>query len=102
MVWKFFSNPIICLDGDESGQRAAIRIAEKLFSVINETLTNNMKIFLPLYFGFASFLWFLILSKIITTNYLSKLWMGNIVVINKLIGLILVTISLLIFLNIFI
>ena len=73
-----------------------------LFSIINETLTNNMKIFLPLYFGFASFLWFLILSKIITTNYLSKFWMGNIVVINKLIGLILVTISLLIFLNIFI
>ena len=37
LVWKFFSNPIICLDGDESGQRAAIRIAEKLFSLINES-----------------------------------------------------------------
>ena len=36
-IWKFFSNPIICLDGDESGQRAAIRIAEKLFSLINES-----------------------------------------------------------------
>ena len=32
----FFSNPIICLDGDESGQKAAIRIAEKLFPLINE------------------------------------------------------------------
>ncbi len=36
LVWKFFSKPIICLDGDESGQRAAIRIAERLFSLINE------------------------------------------------------------------
>ena len=31
LIWKFFSNPIICLDGDESGQNAALRIAEKLF-----------------------------------------------------------------------
>tara|TARA_B100000963_G_scaffold200305_1_gene174460 strand:- start:1292 stop:2863 length:1572 start_codon:yes stop_codon:yes gene_type:complete len=36
LVWKFFSNPIICLDGDESGQKAASRIAEKLFPLINE------------------------------------------------------------------
>ncbi len=36
LVWKFFSNPIICLDGDESGQKAAYRIAEKLFPFINE------------------------------------------------------------------
>ena len=36
LVWKFFSNPIICLDGDESGQKAAIRIAERLFPLINE------------------------------------------------------------------
>jgi len=36
IIWKFFSNPIICLDGDESGQKAAIRIAEKLFHQINE------------------------------------------------------------------
>ena len=36
LIWKFFSNPIICLDGDESGQLAALRIAEKLFSTINE------------------------------------------------------------------
>ena len=36
MIWKFFSNPIICLDGDESGQKAALRIAEKLFPLINE------------------------------------------------------------------
>ena len=37
LIWKFFSNPIICLDGDESGQKAAMRIAEKLFPLINET-----------------------------------------------------------------
>ena len=36
IIWKFFSNPIICLDGDVSGQNAAFRIAEKLFPLINE------------------------------------------------------------------
>ena len=36
LIWKFFSHPIICLDGDESGQKAALRIAEKLFPLINE------------------------------------------------------------------
>ena len=36
LIWKFFSNPIICLDGDESGQKAALRIAEKLFPMIND------------------------------------------------------------------
>ena len=36
LIWKFFSNPIICLDGDESGQNAAVRIAERLFPLINE------------------------------------------------------------------
>ena len=41
LIWKFFCNPIICLDGDESGQKAALRIAEKLFPLINE----NSKIY---------------------------------------------------------
>ena len=36
LIWKFFSNPIICLDGDQSGQSAALRIAEKLLMLINE------------------------------------------------------------------
>ena len=36
LIWKFFSNPIICLDGDKSGQQAALRIAERLFPLINE------------------------------------------------------------------
>ena len=36
IIWKFFSNPIICLDGDKSGQNAALRIAEKLFPIIND------------------------------------------------------------------
>jgi len=36
LIWKFFTNPIICLDGDESGQKAAVRIAERLFPLINE------------------------------------------------------------------
>ena len=36
LIWKFFSSPIICLDGDESGQKASLRIAEKLFPLINE------------------------------------------------------------------
>ena len=36
LVWKFFSDPIICLDGDKSGQAASLRIAERLFPLINE------------------------------------------------------------------
>ena len=36
LIWKFFSNPIICLDVDQSGQSAALRIAEKLLVLINE------------------------------------------------------------------
>ena len=36
IIWKFFSNPIICLDGDKSGQDAALRIAEKLFPIIDD------------------------------------------------------------------
>ena len=36
LIWKFFADPIICLDGDDSGQKAASRIAEKLFPLINE------------------------------------------------------------------
>ena len=34
LVWKFFKNPIICLDGDDSGKKAAIRAAEKLFPIM--------------------------------------------------------------------
>ena len=41
LIWKFFSNPIICLDGDQSGQNAALRIAEKLLFLIND----NNKLF---------------------------------------------------------
>ena len=33
-VWKFFKNPIICLDGDNSGQKAAVRAAERLFPIM--------------------------------------------------------------------
>ena len=36
LIWKFFSDPVICLDGDESGQKAASRIAERLLPLINE------------------------------------------------------------------
>ena len=36
LIWKFFSNPVVCLDGDDSGQNAALRIAEKLLPLINE------------------------------------------------------------------
>ena len=44
LIWKFFNHPIICLDGDQSGQKASLRIAEHLFAFIKE----NNKI------GFAS------------------------------------------------
>ncbi len=36
LIWKFFPNPTICLDGDESGQKAALRIGERLFPLIND------------------------------------------------------------------
>ena len=36
LIWKFFSSPILCMDGDQSGQKAALRIAERLFPLINE------------------------------------------------------------------
>ena len=34
LIWKFFKNPIICLDGDVSGQKAALRAAERLFPLM--------------------------------------------------------------------
>jgi len=34
LIWKFFKNATICLDGDMSGQKAAIRIAERLFPLM--------------------------------------------------------------------
>jgi len=49
LIWKFFSNPIVCLDGDSSGQKAALRIAENLLPYIREnnkigfvTLSNGI------------------------------------------------------------
>jgi len=34
LVWRFFKNPIICLDGDTNGQKAALRAAERIFPLI--------------------------------------------------------------------
>ena len=45
LVWKFFPNPTICLDGDDSGQKAALRIAENLLQFIKE---NNKISFVTL------------------------------------------------------
>ena len=49
LTWNFFKNPIICLDGDESGKKAAIRAAERLFPLMKPnfniyflTLPQNM------------------------------------------------------------
>ena len=49
LIWKFFSYPIVCLDGDSSGQKAALRIAESLLPYIREnnkigfvTLSNGI------------------------------------------------------------
>ena len=36
LIWRFFKNSIICLDGDTSGQEAANRIAQKFFPIIDE------------------------------------------------------------------
>ena len=46
LIWKFFSDPIVCLDGDSSGQKkAALRIAESLLPFIKE---NNKISFVSL------------------------------------------------------
>ena len=34
LIWRFFKNPIICLDGDASGKKAALRAAERLFPLM--------------------------------------------------------------------
>jgi len=34
LIWRFFKNPVICLDGDISGQKAALRVAEKIFPLM--------------------------------------------------------------------
>ena len=31
LIWKFFPNPIICLDGDDSGQKAALELQKIYF-----------------------------------------------------------------------
>jgi len=46
LIWKFFKNPIICLDGDDSGKKAAIRAAEKLFPIMKPD-TNVYFLTLP-------------------------------------------------------
>jgi len=34
LIWRFFKKPVICLDGDISGQKAAVRAAERLFPIM--------------------------------------------------------------------
>ena len=34
LAWRFFKSPIICLDGDASGKKAALRAAERLFPMM--------------------------------------------------------------------
>jgi len=34
LIWNFFKNPIICLDGDISGRKAALRAAERMFPLM--------------------------------------------------------------------
>ena len=38
LIWRFFKNPIICLDGDSSGRKAAVRAAERLFPLMKSDL----------------------------------------------------------------
>ena len=49
LVWRFFKNPIICLDGDDSGRKAALRAAERLLPLMKSdsnihflTLPNDL------------------------------------------------------------
>ncbi len=46
LIWKFFKNPIVCLDGDESGKKAALRVAERLFPILKPE-TNIYFLSLP-------------------------------------------------------
>ena len=85
LIWKFFSNPIICLDGDKSGQLASLRIAQRLFPLIKE----NNKIYFSILpdgkdpddfiqdNGKEYFLEFLKYKKIIQT-YIWDLYSSNI------------------------
>ena len=41
LIWRFFSKPVICLDGDKSGQRASLRIAENLLQFVKENNKIN-------------------------------------------------------------
>jgi len=41
LIWRFFKNPIICLDGDVSGRKAAVRAAERLFPLIKSDFNIN-------------------------------------------------------------
>ena len=34
LIWNFFKKPVICFDGDSSGQKAALRAAERLFPLM--------------------------------------------------------------------
>tara|TARA_B100001123_G_scaffold394098_1_gene474617 strand:+ start:538 stop:2325 length:1788 start_codon:yes stop_codon:yes gene_type:complete len=36
LIWRFFKKPIVCLDGDVSGKKAAIRAAERLFPLMRQ------------------------------------------------------------------
>ena len=36
LIWKFFKNPVVCLDGDSSGRKAALRAAERLFPLMKD------------------------------------------------------------------
>jgi len=38
LIWRFFKNPIICLDGDISGKKAALRAAEKMLPMLQPDL----------------------------------------------------------------
>ena len=89
LIWKFFSDPVICLDGDKSGQQAALRIAERLFPLINE----ENRIFFSILkqgkdpddiikdLGKEGFLQFLqnktIIQSFIWENYLNKINTNN-------------------------
>ena len=86
---EIFSDPVICLDGDKSGQQAALRIAERLFPLINE----ENRIFFSILkqgkdpddiikdLGKEGFLQFLqnktIIQSFIWENYLNKINTNN-------------------------
>ena len=73
-----------------------------LFSIIlNEDITSIERIFIPIYFAVATFIWFSFLTVILTHDNIQKRWIPVQEIINKISGYILIVLGCVILINIF-